>query len=178
LKAKTSEVLELAARVAHPPPHLSANDCYDTPLGPHHAASQKPDAEVAVPEGATLGMGLVDAMALVTLPDDVSAAIEAHAKPLATSLARDGASCGAARRLIARDCALAHGRLRLLEGLQGAALARWSEDRGAAHEAESLGRMIVAEHRRLLASLEALRRMERLPEPVVRIARAAIVVNR
>jgi hypothetical protein len=158
----------LGALAEHPPPHMFASQCRDPDA----------DSHLAVPPGATLGFDSLDALGLVTLGAQLSAIAEAHAKQLATALARDGASCGMVKRTLARDAALAHARLRVLEGLQGQAFARWGEDPNAPFHAEALRRLVATEHRRMLDSLEALRRMERGPTPVVKIARAAIVVNK
>lgn len=138
-----------------------------------------PTSDPAVPTGATLGFDQVDAMAILGLPSPVEQAARAPMRQLATCLARDGASSGAARRLAARDVALARLRLRLLEGLQAATLSRWDEDEATTRQALALQRMIESEHRRLVGSMELLRRTERsAPSVSIKVNRAAVLVNR
>lgn len=164
-KPIVNELVELSALVARPPPHLGAVECAE-PI------------DEAVPAGQSLGLDLIDSMPIATLPDELSSVAAPSIKRLSTDLARGGHACGAARRLAARDVAIARVRLRLLESLQATALSRIGEDRNAARDAEALQRMIGAEHRRLLGAMELLRRTERgRGDTTVKINRAAIMIN-
>ena len=164
-KSIVEDLASLSAHVARPSPHLQTVEC---------SRANEP----ALAQGETVGLDLIDSMSISVLPDDLSATAAPGIKKLATALARDGSTSGAARRLAARDIAIARVRLRLFEALQSAALSRVGDDRNAVQDAESLQRMICAEHRRLVAAMDMLRRCERGGcEATVKINRAAIVVN-
>jgi hypothetical protein len=118
-------------------------------------------------------------MAIAPLPDFVLAQAEPAMSRLATDLAAEGARGGAARRLLARDVAIRRARLRYLEGLQAVHLKRAANDATALQQAVAIDKLVEAEHRRLLASLDALARLEPQPAAVhVRAHQAAVVVGR
>ena len=100
-KSIVQDLASLSAHVARPGPHLDAVECSYA-------------VEAAVAEGETLGLDLIDAMPITMLPADLSSTAAPSIKRLATDLAREGSSSGAARRLAARDVAIARVRLRLL----------------------------------------------------------------
>lgn len=161
-----NDLLHASLLVARPAPHLTADECSEPQDDP-------------VPAGQTLGLDLVDSMAIAAFPDDLSSVASPSIKRFATDLASEGAMGGAARRAVSRDVAIARFRLRLLESLQASALSRIGEDRHATKDAEALQRMICVEHRRFVAAMEMLRRTERSsPNVSVQINRAQVVVNR
>jgi len=137
-----------------------------------------PTPPVSASKAKRVGFDAIDRLPLAVGPlPDVLAVAGRNASEAASSIFQEGARGAAIRRLLARDIILSRSQLRVAQGLKGVLLKKVSEGREGTHRLNTLERMVDNEHRRLLASIEALARLD--SSPVIRVVahQAAVMVG-
>ena len=160
----------------------SPEDTTLTVDGRHAVTATEPTTKsiAATPAAATRTgppprLPALDAAALAGLPHGFEQLAEDGAAQLAHDLTVQGGRGSAARAALARDVVVSAARLRCLQAEQATAMG--SED---LVRVTRLDRLIDSEHRRWMASLDALARLDPAPISAVRITahQAAVTVNR
>jgi hypothetical protein len=93
-----------------------------------------------------------------------------------TALSTEGARGPACRRLLARDVQAARVQLRYLEGLRNVVLSRYASGKGSPERLKVLEKLVDNQHRRMLAAIDTLSRLDPAPAAVKISARQAAVV--
>ncbi len=129
-----------------------------------------------IPSAPPLRFPHLDGAALEGLPCGFEALAEESVAQLAADLAHQGARGPTARQSIANDAAISIARLRCFQSLQAVALGGGGDD--LKRRVLDLERLIEAEHRRWMAALDMLARMDPAPASVrITANQAAIQVN-
>lgn len=134
--------------------------------------------ETAAEEGQSpLGFDKIDRLPMVTGPiPELFAVAGKNACEMATAIYREGARGPAMRRLLARDITISRTQLRVAQSLRGIVLKAVAEGREDTHRLRTLERLVDAEHRRLMDSIDVLARLD--SSPVVRVvAHQAVVMS-
>jgi len=151
-------------------PHFNAPA--RTPAGPTPPRSLRPDLESSV--GASkgdghflaspcdttaprVGLDALDELVLRMLPPGVRQVAEKTLTDVTTALATEGAG-PTLRRALAREVAICRAELRLVQGLRNRALTRFASGEVDEHRLLVLERVLNAEHKRWMNSIEALTR--------------------
>ena len=137
-----------------------------------------PTQSASTPTEERVGFDAIDRLPLAAGPlPEIYAVAGRNATVAATAIYREGARGPAIRRLLARDIVLSRSQLRVAQGLKGVVLKKVSEGREGTHRLRTLERLVDNEHRRLLASIEALARLD--SSPVIRVVahQAAVMVG-
>lgn len=150
-----------------------------TPTEIGHSAAKECPISSPPPPPPTVGLDLLDEFSLIGIPDALQNDVLPALTRTVTALSHEGGRGATTRRLLARDIALARVRLRHSERLQSEALGSAQFDPQAMRNALQLTRIVEAEHRRLLASIELLIRLDAPPVAAVSVtAKQAMVVAR
>ena len=143
--------------------HVSLQEC------PYEQSAEQP----------RISFDALDSLPLRCLPGDLPATTKQILVDATTELTHEGARGSAARRILARDVQLARVQLRQLEALRLITLKTYINDcSGSDRRVRLLERLVNNQHRRLLASLDALVRLDPAPVAVrVTAAQAAVVID-
>lgn len=127
---------------------------------------------------ARVGFDPVDLVPMKTSLLELHAVAGINARDMASGLYNEGARGPTCRRMLCRDVVLSRTMLRTTQGLRNIVMRAVAEGREGPERLRVLEQAVDAEHRRLLASIELLARLEG-GSPVVRVSahRAAIVIN-
>lgn len=104
-----------------------------------------------------IGLDALDELTLKMLPEGVRQVAERTLTDVTTALATEGAG-PTLRRALAREVAICRAELRLVQGLRNRALTRFASGEVDEHRLLVLERVLNAEHKRWMASIEALSR--------------------
>lgn len=148
---------------------------------PHRDLSPLQGQSVPNPLPATaprVGLDQLDRLPLNTLPEDVAVAAQPTLIDSVTAITTEGPRGPALRRLLARDAVLARSQLRFLEGVRNLELQRYLKGTVSERRVEVLERLANAQHRRLLATIDAMVRLDGAAATIhVSAHQAAVVVG-
>ena len=140
------------------------------------SALQECPGEQCTPAPSRVGIDSLDALPLRCLPGELPTGAREILTEAVTALASEGARGPAAKRLLSRDIQLARVQLRQVEALRSLTLKQYINGSGSERRVRLLERLVENQHRRLLASLDALARLD--PAPIgVRITAAQAAVH-
>jgi len=122
-------------------------------------------------------MDQFDAVATRTLAEQVHELAEAGLEEMTAGLCREGTRGKTCRGLLAREIAISRLRLRYIESLLNIETRKMLEGRGNERLVRTLERQVGQTHRRLVASVNSLARIEQPAPRLTVVAHQAVVMG-
>ncbi|HOX57852.1 MAG TPA: hypothetical protein PLC99_13275 [Verrucomicrobiota bacterium] len=141
-----------------------------------HDESHKVSLEASTPDAV---LDFLDRLAILKTDSALLERAEPEIAATVIELSNQGGRGLTARRLLSRDIVIDRTRLRYYESLQGEVMRRFCIGQASVLQVRTLERMVSGLHRRMLASMELLARMDS-PAPAIhfRTNQAAVFIGK